>query len=57
MSKQKKELEMILTGMLILCCNMESYMNEIQIERRKITRLLAKIDERLAEPPIQITYI
>ena len=48
---------MILTGMLILCCNMESYMNEIQIERRKITRLLAKIDERLAEPPIQITYI
>ena len=57
MSENINKLEMIFTGMFILSANMESYMTELKIERRKIQRLLAQIEGRLAESRIQITYL
>ena len=57
MSENINQIEMIFTGMLILSANMESFMNELKIERRKIQRLLSQIEGRLAESRIQITYL
>lgn len=55
---KKNELEMILTGMMILASNMQSFLKEIKQERYKIELLIEKMDAKMDEnPKPKITYL
>ena len=55
---KKNEMEMILTGMMILASNMQSFLKEIKQERYKIELLIEKMDAKMDEnPKPKITYL
>lgn len=54
--KQKKDqLEMILTGLVILNANMESHLKEIRRERVRLERLISELEQKCSKA--QVTYL
>ena len=50
------QLEMILTGLIILNANMQSHLNDIKRERVRLERLIAQLEEKLANKT-KVTYL
>lgn len=55
--KEKLEqLEMIITGLLILNANMESYMKEIRRERVRLEQIITQLEDKMSNKP-KMTYL
>ena len=55
--KEKLEqLEMIISGLLILNANMESYMKEIKRERVRLQEIITQLEDKMSNKP-KMTYL
>lgn len=55
--KEKLEqLEMIISGLLILNANMESYMKEIRRERVRLEQIITQLEDKMSNKP-KMTYL
>ena len=50
------QLEMILTGLIILNANIESHLKEIKRERVRLERLIAQLEDKLVNKT-KVTYL
>ena len=57
-TKKRKtdQLEMILTGLIILNANMESHLKEIKRERVRIERLISELEQKCSNKT-KVTYL